>query len=328
VGNPIFISYRRDDSEGEAGRLFDDLTRVFGMDGVFMDVSGIRPGLDFVKAIEKNVADCGVLLAVVGPTWVSITNSAGQRRLEDPGDFVVLEIASALQRNVPVIPVLVHGAAMPAPDRLPESLKSFSFRNSVELSHTRWNSDVQLLIEALTAYVTPSNATAPEPVHATIAVQLPAPTSPAAPLETAVKRSRLPLILAASVVALALVVGLYYAFHNNPSLVGSWKDAAPRTGNSLSRLVIAGSGSGLSIHAYGSCQPTPCDWGEQTAGVNGTAATATYTVTNPDAPSEIRIAAVTVSPAGGNLNVTVLNTLKGHGAPREVQINRIFVPGS
>jgi hypothetical protein len=330
VGNPIFISYRRDDSEGEAGRLFDDLTRVFGTDALFMDVAGIRPGLDFVKAIEENVADCGVLLALIGPTWVSIANGAGQRRLDDPGDFVALEIASALKRNVPVIPVLVHGARMPTPDQLPESLKGFSYRNSVELSHTRWNSDVQLLIQALTAYIAPSNPTAQEPVHATVPVQLPAPNPHAAQAETAAKRSRLPLVSGAGLVVLALAVGLFFTLHKStPSLVGTWKDADPRNGNSLIQLVITGSGSDLSMHAFGSCQPTPCDWGAQAAGVNGATATATYTLTNlPGSPNEIRVAAVTVRPAGSNLNVTVHNTFKGHGVPREAEISRTFVPAS
>src|ERR1700689_5539354 len=173
VGNPIFISYRRDDTEGEAGRLFADLTREFGANSVFMDVAGIRPWAHFVQAIEQNVADCRVLLAIIGPTWATITGASGQRRLDDPNDFVVLEIASALKREVPVIPVLVHGGRMPSQDQLPGSLKSFSHRNSVELSHARWPSDVQLLIEALRTYVAPSKVTAQEPVHATVPVQLP-----------------------------------------------------------------------------------------------------------------------------------------------------------
>ena len=156
MADAIFISYRRDDSEGEAGRLFDDLTRAFGNDAVFMDVVGIKPGVDFRKAIEDNVASCGVLLAIVGPAWASIIGADGKRRLEDPNDFVALEIASALRREVPVIPVLVHDAKMPSGDLLPESLKSFAFRNSVELSHARWNSDVALLEEALKAYVKPA----------------------------------------------------------------------------------------------------------------------------------------------------------------------------
>ena len=196
MGNPIFISYRRDDTEGEAGRLFDDLTREFGSNSVFMDVAGIRPGVDFVQAIEQNVADCGVLLAIIGPTWATITSASGQRRLDDPNDFVVLEIASALKREVPVIPVLVHNAKMPSQDQLPESLKSFSHRNSVELSHARWPSDVQLLIGALNSYVAPSKATVQDPVHATVPVQLPAPHQPATTAQPVAKRSSLPLIAA------------------------------------------------------------------------------------------------------------------------------------
>ena len=204
MGNPIFISYRRDDTEGEAGRLFDDLTREFGANSVFMDVAGIRPGVDFVQAIEQNVADCGVLLAIIGPTWATITGASGQRRLDDPNDFVVLEIASALKREVPVIPVLVHGARMPSQEQLPESLKSFSHRNSVELSHARWPSDVQLLIEALNSYVAPSKTAVQEPVHATVPVQLPPPHQPATPAQGTVKKSNLPWIL--GVAALVVVL--------------------------------------------------------------------------------------------------------------------------
>jgi hypothetical protein len=180
MGRAIFISYRRDDSEGEAGRLFDDLVRAFGEDSVFMDVTGINPGIDFRKAIDDNVATCGVLLAMIGPQWATIGNTAGQRRLDDENDFVRLEIASALKRDVPVIPVLVHEAKMPAPDQLPANLKDLAFRNSVELTHARWNSDVQLLTKALTQYVTATSATSTEPVHATVPVQLPPANAPAA----------------------------------------------------------------------------------------------------------------------------------------------------
>ena len=122
MAHAIFISYRRDDSEGEAGRLFDDLTRAFGNDAVFMDVSGIGPGTDFRKAIDDNVACCGVLLAVIGPTWATITDANDQRRLDDANDYVRLEIASALGRNIAVIPVLVHYAHMPHAEQLPDNL--------------------------------------------------------------------------------------------------------------------------------------------------------------------------------------------------------------
>ena len=81
MGRAIFISYRRDDTEGEAGRLFDDLTRSFKENSVFMDVDGINPGMDFRKAIDDNVSSCGVLLAMIGPTWSSITNSAARQNM-------------------------------------------------------------------------------------------------------------------------------------------------------------------------------------------------------------------------------------------------------
>ncbi len=145
----IFISYRREDSEGEAGRLFDDLVAVFGEASVFMDVAAIEVGRDFRKAIDDSVATCGVLLAVVGKGWVDAKNAAGNRRLDDPSDFVRLETASALKRDIPVVPVLVRGATMPRPEELPDDLKEFAFRNGVELTHPRWNSDVQLLVNAL-----------------------------------------------------------------------------------------------------------------------------------------------------------------------------------
>lgn len=147
----IFISYRRNDSEGEAGRLFDDLARHFGKDTVFMDVTAIQPGRDFRKAIDESVATCGVLLAIISNNWIDAKNDAGLRRLDDPADFVRLETASALRRDIPVIPVLVRGVKMPPSEQLPDDLKDLAYRNGVELTHARWASDVQLLIKALEA---------------------------------------------------------------------------------------------------------------------------------------------------------------------------------
>ena len=349
MGNPIFISYRRDDSEGEAGRLFDDLTREFGSNSVFMDVAGIRPGVDFVQAIEQNVADCGVLLAIIGPTWASIANASGQRRLDDPNDFVVLEIASALKREVPVIPVLVHGAKMPSQDQLPESLKSFSHRNSVELSHARWPSDVQLLIEALNSYVAPSKATVQEPVHATVPVQLPPPHQPATTAPPAVKKSSLPWIAGiGALVVIVAAIAIYLVMRHAPapqaqapqvqapqaaappSIVGTWKNAGSgrRAEDTISSLVISGSGSSLSMHAFGSCQPAPCDWGTQPAVVDGQAATATFNLADQAGSADTsRVASVRVSPDGGNLDVLVHNTFTEQGSSRTNQAHRTFVPG-
>jgi hypothetical protein len=149
----IFISYRRDDAEGQAGRRFHDLTKQFGDDAVFMDVAAIEPGRDFRRAIDEQVTSCGVLLALIGKNWLSATNQSGARRLDDPMDFVRLETASALKRDIPVVPVLVHGAGMPRAQDLPDDIKELSFRNGVELTHARWDSDVQVLVKALRPYV-------------------------------------------------------------------------------------------------------------------------------------------------------------------------------
>jgi TIR domain len=158
----IFISYRRDDSEGEAGRLADDLAHRFREESVFMDVNAIQPGRDFRKAIDESIHKCSVLLAILGPGWLESKNGAGQKRLEDENDFVRLEIASALQRDIAVVPVLVRGARMPRADQLPVDLKELAFRNAVELTHARWKSDVQVLVEALKPCLEPYQV-APNP---------------------------------------------------------------------------------------------------------------------------------------------------------------------
>jgi len=150
----IFISYRREDAEGQSGRLFDDLVRHFGEKSVFMDVAGIEPGRDFRRVIDQQVASCGVLLAVIGKDWLNATDASGRRRLDDPMDFVRLETASALKRDIPVIPVLVRGATMPRAEQLPPDLLDLAFRNYVEITQARWDSDVQLLLKALQPYVT------------------------------------------------------------------------------------------------------------------------------------------------------------------------------
>lgn len=148
--NSIFISYRREDSSGFARSLFQSLEAHFGSGQVFMDVEGIELGLDFVEALDKCLANCGVLLVLIGKDWANCTNENGIRRLADPRDFVRMEVASALQRSdVRVIPVLVRGANMPKTSELPEDLKPLTRRQALELRHDRWNADVLELIEAL-----------------------------------------------------------------------------------------------------------------------------------------------------------------------------------
>ena len=172
----IFISYRRDDSEGQAGRLFDDLSAHFGRNAVFMDVAGIKKGLDFRRIIDAHVASCGVLLVIIGRRWLSATDSKGRRRLDDVNDFVCLETAAALSRDIPVVPVLVQDAVMPSAQDLPDALKELAFRNGTELTHARWDSDVRLLIEDLRPYVE-ARVTASQPVMD----ELPSATLPSSP---------------------------------------------------------------------------------------------------------------------------------------------------
>jgi len=118
-----------------------------------MDVTAIQPGRDFRKAIDESIHRCSVVLAIVGQGWLESRDGSGHRRLEDENDFVRLEIASALQRDIAVVPVLVRGARMPRAEQLPDDLKELAFRNAVELTHARWKSDVQFLVQALKPYL-------------------------------------------------------------------------------------------------------------------------------------------------------------------------------
>jgi hypothetical protein len=137
----VFISYRRDDCAGHAGRLYDRLAEHFGEERVFMDIDAIDPGVDFGERIEEAVASCDLFIALIGDDWLDIKDPSGRRRLDDPDDFVRLELAAGLARSgLRVIPVLVEGASMPASGDLPDDLKPLARRNAFELSDARWRS--------------------------------------------------------------------------------------------------------------------------------------------------------------------------------------------
>lgn len=144
----VFISYKREDSAGFALALYNKLCESFGKGAIFMDVDAIEPGLDFVDVIEQAVGSCDALIALMGQGWVV---SRGPAALDPtgPSDFVRLEIATALRRDIRVIPVLLNGRKMPVTDELPEDLLPLLRRNAVELSTTRFNADVDRLIETL-----------------------------------------------------------------------------------------------------------------------------------------------------------------------------------
>lgn len=139
----------------------DPLRDRFG-DRIFKDTDNIAPGQDFLKVINRELESCSVLLAVIGRDWLSAKDKANRRRLDNPNDYLRLEIGTALKKDVLVIPVLV-GAEMPSPDDLPEDLKPLSFRQSVELSNTRFQDDVQRLIRVIDPVMGVVPAPAPPP---------------------------------------------------------------------------------------------------------------------------------------------------------------------
>jgi glycerophosphoryl diester phosphodiesterase len=144
----VFISYRRQDTAWPARQLYDLLVAELGADRVFKDVDNIEPGDDFVERIQSAVGSCEVLLALIGPQWLAVTDATGERRLDDPQDFVRLEVETALNRDdVRVIPILVDNARMPTPQELPKGLAALTRRQAVEINPV--NFDTRRLLKVL-----------------------------------------------------------------------------------------------------------------------------------------------------------------------------------
>jgi hypothetical protein len=141
----IFLNYRREDSMAYAGRLYDDLAERLSACDVFIDIDKIEPGADFVDVIDHALDGCDVVLALIGKHWLSATDSKGRRRLDDPDDYVRLELEAALARGMRLIPVRVGGADMPSSADLPDTLRALARRQAVEISDHRWRYDVETL---------------------------------------------------------------------------------------------------------------------------------------------------------------------------------------
>ena len=150
----VFVSYRRSDEPGRAGRLYDRLVDRLGDANVFRDLDTMQPGADFAEVINRTVARCDALVAVIGPRWL-VAEKDGVRRLEDPLDWVRLEIAEALKREIRVVPVLVGGASIPADADLPDDLKALARRHAVTISEEAWTAQVNGLIDALARPLAP-----------------------------------------------------------------------------------------------------------------------------------------------------------------------------
>lgn len=164
----VFISYRREETDAWAGWLYDRLTEHFE---VFRDADTIKPGEDFVEAINVAVRSCDVLLVLIGNRWLTISDAKRKRRINNAQDFVRLEIEVALTHNVRVIPILVEGARMPRADDLPTSLARLASRQALEFSTSRFKYDLSQLLKALDDTLSPSRAELP-----------PKPPTPQAPV--------------------------------------------------------------------------------------------------------------------------------------------------
>lgn len=199
----IFISYRRADAQGEARLLYRDLVERFGKTKVFMDVTGIAKGRDFRVALNEQLANCCVALVVIGDAWLAAEDD-GKRRIDDEQDFVRLEVATTLRKaDIPVIPVLVSGATMPSAAALPKDIQDLVFRDGVELTHARWDSDVAELIKAIEPYMAAASPDSTDNRPPAVPVQ-----PPPAPRETTRVRAGLSRrAVAVAGLALLVVVG-------------------------------------------------------------------------------------------------------------------------
>ena len=189
-----FISYRRDDAAGYAGRLHEGLERRLGATSIFRDIDTLEPGLDFVDAIGSRLRECHVFLAVIGREWLDAKDAQGRRRLDQPQDFVRLEIAAALARpDVRIIPVLIEGATMPAAESLPEDIRPLARRHAMNLRDDAWDHDVDRLASVI----------------AGVSAGPPAPSGERAAASLPVRKRRLLWLAAGLAVVLPVVLLLF-----------------------------------------------------------------------------------------------------------------------
>jgi hypothetical protein len=230
-GPKVFISYRREDTAGHAGRLFDAITARYGDRHVFMDVD-LAPGVDFAERITETIGASDVLLVIIGPRWTTVARDGGEPRLSDPRDYVRLEVETALQQpRVKVIPVLVAGAQMPTQEELPESLQPLRRRNALELSDARWRYDVGRLVNSLGGELG-----GPQPLPTS------APSSPARRRGIAIGAAAL------GVVVLVVVLAVAGVFSG-----GGGGGSAANTGSGTAGVTAAGGaqvGADTATHAY------------------------------------------------------------------------------
>jgi streptogramin lyase len=219
----IFISYRHSDSAGYAGRLHDRLQQRYGDAQVFMDLE-MEYGIDFVERIDEAVNGSAVMLVMIGPNWLHARNDADERRLDDPNDFVRIEVSSALARATRVVPVLVGTARMPNSDDLPAPMQALARRNALELSDSRWDYDFGRLVQTVDAVInapeplTSEPAVTPPPEHAARLRADEAPKAkPAMARPSEPRRRRVAVLAGAGVVAVLIAVAVIAFRHGEGS---------------------------------------------------------------------------------------------------------------
>jgi hypothetical protein len=145
----VFISYRRQDSSASCGRIYDRLIAELGVTNVFRDIDSLAPGDVFAQKIRDCINQCDIFIVLIGKQWLSAVNEEGRRRLDDPADFVRMELLEAAIQGKPVFPTLVEGAQMPSPGGLPPELAFVSHRNAIEITDSHFASDMKRLIDAV-----------------------------------------------------------------------------------------------------------------------------------------------------------------------------------
>ena len=153
MGGKIFVNYRREDCAANAVAISAYLERAFGSARVFIDVDRLRPGQNFPQELEKRLSACKVTLCLIGPGWLDARDENGNRRIDNPQDWVRLEIERALARNVVVIPVLVEGASLSKASELPETLRPLVQRQAAEITTNNFRNDMAGLTRDVRAIV-------------------------------------------------------------------------------------------------------------------------------------------------------------------------------
>jgi hypothetical protein len=286
----VFISYRRETASGEARALFNDLVDQLGKNSVFMDVDSIALGRDFRSILQKTLGTCDLMLVIIDKDWVTVKDEKGKIRLENPSDYVRLEVEAALKRDIVVTPVLVKGAQMPSPEQLPAEIGDLTYRNAFEITFNRWESDVREMMRRLGLDSPERGGGVSAHGRSTLSGEAPRKSVSARLVESKPRHVWF-LVFALVVVALSIGLFLLHRYESgqlmdvHPShqlaehepgdagprpgaaanfrvadYIGEWTNADPNT-SGITRILVRKDNEKLGVEVFGRCHPTDCDWG-------------------------------------------------------------------